>query len=221
MSEAAVSKTITTIPATLNRYTAMPIRAGIKRRVAAYARVSTGDEEQLSSYENQVSYYTQYIQEHEGWIFAGMFSDEGISGTNTKDRDGFNAMIRSAMSGEIDLIITKSVSRFARNTVDTLTTVRKLKAIGVEVYFEKENIFTLDSKGELLITIMSSLAQEESRSISENVTWGMRKRFAEGRVSLPYKQFLGYRKGPDGLPEIVPEEAEIIRLIYRKFIHLG
>jgi len=218
MSEATVSKIITTIPATLNRYTATPIRAEIKRRVAAYARVSTDDEEQLSSYENQVSYYTQYIQEHEGWVFAGMFSDEGISGTDTKNRDGFNAMIRAAMEGEIDLIITKSVSRFARNTVDTLTTVRKLKAIGVEVYFEKENIFTLDSKGELLITIMSSLAQEESRSISENVTWGMRKRFAEGKVSLPYKHFLGYRKGADGLPEIVPEEAEIIRLIYRLFM---
>jgi DNA invertase Pin-like site-specific DNA recombinase len=127
-------------------------------------------------------------------------------------------MIRAAMAGEIDLIITKSVSRFARNTVDTLTTVRKLKAVGVEVYFEKENIFTLDSKGELLITIMSSLAQEESRSISENVIWGMRRRFADGKVSLPYKQFLGYRKGPDGLPEIVPEQAETVRLIYRMFM---
>lgn len=118
----------------------------------------------------------------------------------------------------IDLIITKSVSRFARNTVDSLTTVRMLKEKGVEVYFEKENIYTLDSKGELLITIMSSLAQEESRSISENVTWGMRKRFADGKVALPYKQFLGYRKGADGLPEIVPEEAVIVKDIYRMFL---
>lgn len=109
-------------------------------------------------------------------------------------------------------------SRFARNTVDSLTTVRKLKDKGVEVYFEKENIWTMDSKGELLITIMSSLAQEESRSISENVTWGQRKRFADGKVSMPYKQFLGYRKGSDGLPEIVPEEAETVRTIYRMFI---
>ena len=218
MSEAAVSKVITTIPATLNRFTATPIRAEIKRRVAAYARVSTDDEEQQTSYENQVSHYTQYIKEHDGWLFAGMYTDEGISGTETKHRDGFNAMIRAAMAGEIDLIITKSISRFARNTVDTLTTVRKLKAIGVEVYFEKEQIYTLDSQGELVITIMSSLAQEESRSISENVTWGMRKRFADGKVSLPYKRFLGYRKGPDGLPEIVPEEAEIVRLIYRMFM---
>ena len=120
---------------------------------------------------------------------------------------------------KIDLIVTKSVSRFARNTVDSLTTVRKLKEKGIEVYFEKENIYTLDSKGELLITIMSSLAQEESRSISENVTWGQRKRFADGKVSLPYKHFLGYKRGEDDLPEIVPEEAEIVRLIYRSFIN--
>lgn len=127
-------------------------------------------------------------------------------------------MIQDALDGKIDLIVTKSVSRFARNTVDSLTTVRKLKEKGVEVYFEKEQIFTLDSKGELLITIMSSLAQEESRSISENVTWGQRKRFADGKVSIPYGQFLGYRKGADGLPEIVPEEAETVRTIYRLFI---
>ena len=127
-------------------------------------------------------------------------------------------MIADALAGRIDLIVTKSVSRFARNTVDSLTAVRKLKEHGTEVYFEKEGIYTFDSKGELLITIMSSLAQEESRSISENVTWGQRKRFADGKVSLPYKSFLGYRKGPDGLPEIVPEEAEIIREIYKLFI---
>jgi len=127
-------------------------------------------------------------------------------------------MVQDALDGKIDLIITKSVSRFARNTVDSLTTVRMLKEKGVEVFFEKESIFTLDSKGELLITIMSSLAQEESRSISENVTWGMRKRFADGKVALPYKQFLGYRKSADGLPEIVPEEAVIVKDIYRMFL---
>ena len=137
---------------------------------------------------------------------------------STKKRDGFNQMVADALAGKIDLIVTKSVSRFARNTVDSLTTVRKLKEKGVEVWFEKENIYTLDSKGELLITIMSSLAQEESRSISENVTWGQRKRMADGKVSLPYKQFLGYRKGEDGLPEIVPEEAATVRLIYRLFM---
>jgi DNA invertase Pin-like site-specific DNA recombinase len=148
-----------------------------------------------------------------------IYADEGISGTSTKKRKNFNEMIEAALAGEIDLIITKSVSRFARNTVDTLTTVRKLKEIGVEVYFEKENIYTLDSKGELLITIMSSLAQEESRSISENVTWGKRRSFEDGKVSLPYKRFLGYIKGPDGFPSIVEEEAEIVRLIYRLFLY--
>ena len=127
-------------------------------------------------------------------------------------------MVADALVGKISLIVTKSVSRFARNTVDSLTTIRKLKAHGVEVFFEKENIWTFDSKGELLLTIMSSLAQEESRSISENITWGKRKQFADGKVSLPYKQFLGYRKGANGLPEIVPEEAEIVRLIYRMFV---
>lgn len=153
--------------------------------MAAYARVSTDSDEQYTSYVAQVSYYTDYIQSHDGWEFVDMYADEGITGTNTKKRDGFNQMVRDALDGKIDLIITKSVSRFARNTVDSLVTVRQLKEKGVEVYFEKENIYTLDSKGELLITIMSSLAQEESRSISENVTWGQRKRFADGKVSMP------------------------------------
>ena len=150
--------------------------------------------------------------------FAGVYTDQGISATNTKHRDGFNRMIADSLDGKIDLIVTKSVSRFARNTVDSLTTVRKLKEKGVEVYFEKENIYTLDSKGELFITIMSSLAQEESRSISENVTWGQRKRMADGKVTMPYGRFLGYRKGEDGLPEIAPEEAEVVRLIYKSFM---
>ena len=127
-------------------------------------------------------------------------------------------MIADALAGKIDLIVTKSVSRFARNTVDSLTTIRKLKERGVEVFFEKENISTLDSKGELLLTIMSSLAQEESRSISENVTWGQRKRFADGKVSMPYKHFLGYRKGENGEPEILEDEAIIVRRIYRLFL---
>ena len=127
-------------------------------------------------------------------------------------------MIQDALAGKIDLILTKSVSRFARNTVDTLSNVRKLKEYGVTIFFEKENIWTDDAKGELLITIMSSLAQEESRSISENVTWGQRKRFADGKVSMPYKSFLGFRKGEDGKPEVIPEEAAIVRRIYREFL---
>ena len=127
-------------------------------------------------------------------------------------------MIQDALDGKIDLILTKSISRFARNTVDTLVTVRKLKEKNIEVYFEKENIYTLDAKGEMLITIMSSLAQEESRSISENITWGKRKQMADGKIFLPYKSFLGYEKGEDGLPKIVEEEAKIVRLIYSMFI---
>ena len=213
-----MAKNITVIPATRNQHTGIPTGKAYRRRVAGYARVSTDCEEQLTSYEAQVDYYTKYIQANPDWLFVDVYTDEGISATNTKRREGFNRMINDAISGRIDLIVTKSVSRFARNTVDSLTTVRKLKEKGVEVYFQKENIFTLDSKGELLITIMSSLAQEESRSISENVTWGQRKRFADGKVSMPYRSFLGYRKGKDGQPEIVPEEAEIVKRIYTMFM---
>ena len=189
-----------------------------KRRVAAYARVSTDEEEQLTSYQNQMEYYTRYIQAIPDWEFVGMYSDEGISGLNTKKREGFRQMVEDAMNGKIDLILTKSISRFARNTVDSLVTIRQLKANGVEIYFEKENIYTFDSKGELMITIMSSIAQEESRSISENVTWSLRKNMEKGKVTMAYSQFLGYRKGPDGKPEIVPEEAEVVRRIYSLYL---
>jgi len=212
------ARAITVIPASTGRFApAAAVNAALKR-VAAYARVSTDNDEQLSSYEAQVDYYTKHIKSNPAWEFVEVYTDEGISATSTKKRDGFNRMISDALSGKIDLIITKSVSRFARNTVDTLTTVRQFKEKGVEVYFEKENIYTLDSKGELLITIMSSLAQEESRSISENVTWGQRKRFADGKVSIPYGQFLGYEKGEDGLPKIVEKEAAVIRMIYKLFL---
>ena len=206
------------IPATEQIVSAQAANATSNRRVAAYARVSTDSEEQMTSYEAQVDYYTKFIKSRSDWEFVTVYTDEGISAVNTKKREGFKQMVADGLEGKFDLLVTKSVSRFARNTVDSLTTVRKLKEKGVEVWFEKENIYTLDSKGELLITIMSSLAQEESRSISENVTWGQRKRMADGKISLPYKQFLGYRKGEDGLPEIVPEEAEIIRLIFRLFM---
>ncbi len=216
----AVAAKVTVIPAKKNHLPLDIVNNEVRKlRVAAYARVSTNLEEQLTSYEAQVDYYTRYIQAKEEWDFVEVYTDEGISATNTKKRDGFNRMVADALAGKIDLIITKSISRFARNTVDTLTTVRKLKEKGIEVFFEKENIRTLDGKGELLITIMSSLAQEESRSISENVTWGQRKRFADGKVSLPYGHFLGYQKGPDNLPEIVEEEAVIVRLIYRMFLY--
>lgn len=213
-----MAKTITRIPASVNRYTAKPIAEKTKRRVAGYARVSTEHEEQATSYEAQMDYYTNYITSRDDWIFVGMYSDEGITATNTKKREGFNQMIEDALAGKIDLIITKSVSRFARNTVDSLTTVRELKEKGVEIYFEKENIWTLDSKGELLITIMSSLAQEESRSISENTTWGKRKQFADGRASIGFKNFLGYDRGPNGEFVINEEQAVTVRYIYKRYL---
>ncbi len=210
---------VTVIPAVVDRIdrnTQFPAR---KKRAAAYARVSTDSEEQENSYEAQVDFYTGHIQSNPEWEFVKVYADEGISATSTKGRDGFKEMVRDALAGKIDLILTKSISRFARNTVDTLVAIRELKAKGVEVYFETQNISTLDAKGELLITIMSSLAQEESRSISENVTWGQRKRMADGKVSMPYKRFLGYEKGPDGKPQIVEREAKTIRKIYEMFLN--
>lgn len=193
-------------------------KSGFEKRVAAYARVSTSSDEQMNSVEAQKDYFQKLITERPGWVLVDVYADEGISGTSLTRREAFNGMIDDAMAGKIDMIITKSLSRFARNTVDTLNTIRKLKVAGVSVYFEKEDIDTLDAKGEFLITLMSSLAEEESRSISENVKWGCRKRFADGKYSLPYKQFLGYKKGSDGAPELVEDEAKIIRIIYRLFL---
>lgn len=213
-----MAKNVVTIPATVSRFTAVPINSNRKRRVAGYARVSTDHEDQQTSYEAQVDYYTNYIKGREDWEFVSVFTDEGISATSTTKREGFNKMINAALDGRFDLIITKSVSRFARNTVDSLTTIRKLKENKVECYFEKENIWTFDSKGELLLTIMSSLAQEESRSISENVTWGQRKRFADGKVSVPFKRFLGFEKGEDGNLVVNEEQATIVRRIYGMFL---
>lgn len=193
-------------------------QSAYEKRVAAYARVSTSSDEQMGSVEAQKDYFQKLITERPGWVLVDIYADEGISGTSLTHRDAFNRMINDAMAGKIDMIITKSLSRFARNTVDALNTIRKLKIAGVGVYFEKEDIDTLDAKGEFLITLMSSLAEEESRSISENVKWGVRKRFSDGKYSLPYKQFLGYKKGADGTPELVEDEARIIRLIFRLFL---
>lgn len=213
-----MAKSVITIPATRSRYTAAPIGSQKKRKVAGYARVSTDHEEQQTSYEAQVDYYTDYIKGRTDWEFVSVYTDEGISATSTTKREGFNTMVADALDGRIDLIITKSVSRFARNTVDSLTTIRRLKENGIECYFEKENIWTFDSKGELLLTIMSSLAQEESRSISENVTWGHRKRFADGKVMVPFGRFLGYERGGDGNLVINEEQAKIVRRIYGMFL---
>lgn len=189
-----------------------------KKRVAAYCRVSTDSEEQLNSYEAQKSYYTQKIEDSPDWEMAGIYADEGISGTSMKKRTEFKKMITACKRGHIDLIITKSLSRFARNTVDCLETVRLLKANGIGVYFEKENINTLTESSEFLITLFSGFAQAESESLSKNVTWGKQKSAEAGKVDFQYKKMLGYRKGTDGQPEIVPEEAEIIRRIYRRYL---
>ena len=214
-------RTVTVIPATINPFNAVPLSEQRKRRVAAYARVSTDKDDQMTSYEAQVDYYTNYIKGRDDWTFISCYTDEGISATSTAKREGFKQMVADALVGRIDLIVTKSVSRFARNTVDSLSTIRKLKEKGVECYFEKENIWTFDGKGELLITIMSSLAQEESRSISENCTWGQRKRFADGKATVPFGQFLGYDRGEDGSLVINEEQAVTVRLIYRMFIEGG
>lgn len=189
-----------------------------KLRVAAYCRVSTEAEEQLNSFENQVSYYTEYINGKPEYEMAGIFADEGISGTSTRKRTEFNRMISECEKGKIDLIIVKSISRFARNTQDCLSYARKLKNMGIGVYFEKEGINTLDGAGELLFTILSSLAQEESRSISENCKWGIRKGFSDGKLHLNTNRFLGYDKDEEGNLVINEKQAEIVRRIYTEFM---
>ncbi len=205
------------IPATKTPETIHTTDGG-KKRVAAYCRVSTDSEEQLNSYTAQKAYYTQKIEESPDWEMAGIYADEGISGTSMKKRTQFNQMLTACKRGHIDLIVTKSLSRFARNTVDCLETVRMLKASGIGVYFEKENINTLTESSEFLITLFSGFAQAESESLSKNVTWGKQKSAEAGKVPFQYKKMLGYRKGADGQPEIVPEEAEVIRRIYHRYL---
>ncbi len=187
-------------------------------RVAAYCRVSTELEEQQNSYQVQITYYTDLINKNKDWTLAGIFADEGISGTQTKKRTEFNRMIRLCKNKKIDLIICKSASRFARNTVDCLENVRLLKSLGIGVIFEKENINTLTMTSEFMIALYGSFAQAESESISKNVSMGVQMAFREGKVRYQYKNWLGYKKGDDGSPEIVPEEAETVKFIYKKFL---
>lgn len=214
---ATLERRVRVIPATKAPETLRKDQDG-KMRVAAYCRVSTDSEEQLNSYEAQKSYYTQKIQDSPDWEMAGIYADEGITGTSLKKRAEFKKMITACKRGHIDLIITKSLSRFARNTVDCLETVRLLKANGIGVYFEKENINTLTESSEFLITLFSGFAQAESESLSKNVAWGKAKSAEAGKVTFQYKKMLGYRKGADGQPEIVPEEAEVIKRIYHRYL---
>ena len=205
------------IPAT--KQAAAPGRAsGRRQRVAAYCRVSTDSEEQLTSYTAQKAYYTQKIDENPDWELAGIYADKGITGTSMKKRVEFKKMIAACKRGKIDLILTKSLSRFARNTVDSLEVVRMLRANGIGVIFEKENINTLTESSEFLITLFSGFAQAESESISKNVIWGIQKSREAGNVPFQYQKLLGYRRGPDGQPEIVPEEAEVVKRIYRRYL---
>jgi len=190
----------------------------VKLRVAAYCRVSTDDEEQLTSYEAQVSHYSKYIQKNPEWEFAGVYADEAISGTNTKKRVDFHRLIDDCMAGKIDYVITKSVSRFARNTLDCLNYTRQLKDKNIPVFFKKENIISTDSKGELLLTIMASIAQEESRSTSANVKMGFAYRFQRGEIQINHNRFLGYTKDENKKLIIVPEEAAVIKRIYREYL---
>ena len=217
MPQTAVKKKVSMIPAK-PQYDRSIKLSEKKLRVAAYCRVSTELEEQESSYEAQVEYYTRKIQETDNWKMAGIYADDGKSATNTKKRDDFNAMIKDALDGKIDMILTKSVSRFARNTVDSLLTIRKLKEKNVAVVFEKEGVNTLDGTGEILITILSSLAQEESRNISENTRWGVVRRFENGKMIVNHNKFMGYTKNENGDLVIVQEEAEIVRLIFRLYL---
>ena len=187
-------------------------------RVAAYCRVSTDDEEQLTSYEAQQNYYTDKIMTNPQWTMAGVFADEGISGTSASKRPAFLRMIRQCRQGKIDLVLVKSISRFARNTVDCLNYIRALRTMGIAVIFEKENINTLESDSEILITMMGAFAQAESESMSGNIIWGKRQAMREGKVVMQYKHLYAYERGEDGNPKIIPEQAEVVRQIYKSFL---
>lgn len=217
MQTEAVKKNISIIPA-------KPVYERTRQaqmrmiRVAAYCRVSTLMEQQESSYEAQVNYYTEKIKSKSNWKLAGIYADDGKSATSTRKRSDFQSMIDDCMAGKIDMVITKSISRFARNTVDALTNIRKLKEKNIAVFFEKEGINTLEGSGELLITILSSQAQEESRNISENCHWGIVRRFESGKVIVNHSKFLGYTKDEDGNLVIVPEEAKLVHRIFRLYL---
>ncbi|SHK31068.1 Site-specific DNA recombinase [Caminicella sporogenes DSM 14501] len=210
-------KKIRTIPAkshkgndTLNKET--------KLKVCAYCRVSTGSSKQAESFETQISYYERYIKNNPKWEFVGIYADKGISGTTAARRTEFNRMIKDCEKGNIDLIITKSISRFAKNTADCLEVVRFLRSLNVGVYFERENINTLGAESELILSVLNSIAQDESRNMSENIKWAIQKRFKEGKVNVATKRFLGYDLNDEGELVINPQEAEIVRRIYREYL---
>lgn len=214
-----MNENVTLIPARIragNRITRQKNKP--KLRVAAYCRVSTDSDEQAGSYDVQVQHYTEYIGRNKEWELAGIYTDDGISGTNIKKREGFIEMIDDCMEGKVDMIITKSISRFARNTIDCLKYVRKLKEKNIAIIFEKENINTLEASGELLLTIMASLAQQESASLSQNIKLGLQFRYQEGKVQVNHEHFLGYTKDEDGKLIVDEDEAKIVRRIFREYL---
>lgn len=214
-----MNENVTLIPARIragNRITRQENKP--KLRVAAYCRVSTDSDEQAGSYDVQVQHYTEYIGRNKEWELAGIYTDDGISGTNIKKREGFIKMVDDCMEGKVDMIITKSISRFARNTIDCLKYVRKLKEKNIAIVFEKENINTLEASGELLLTIMASLAQQESASLSQNIKLGLQFRYQEGKVQVNHEHFLGYTKNEDGKLIVDENEAKIVRRIFREYL---
>lgn len=215
-SQTAVLPEVIVIPATITEKTHKTRKK--KLRVAAYCRVSTDDEEQLTSYRNQIEHYTHKIKQNADWKLVGIFADEGITGVMAKKRDEFLKLINLCRDGKVDVIITKSISRFSRNVADTIKYVRELKALNVAVIFEKENIDTSKMTSEMILDMYGVFAQAESESISDNVRMGKRFGYKSGKVPMQYGQILGYRRGKDNEPEVVPEEAKIIELIYYKFL---
>ena len=187
-------------------------------RVAAYCRVSTEQGEQQTSIENQITYYEDLIRSNPEWEYAGVFSDDGISGTRDENRPGFMEMIKQCKKGKIDMILAKSLSRFSRNTLQCISYIRMLKDRGIIIRFEKEGLDTSRVTSEIFFTWTSAFAQGESESLSNNVKWGKRKGYSQGKFAFPYKNMLGYKKGEDGEPEIVPEEAEHIKMIFNLFL---
>ena len=209
---------VTVIPATRNIHTGIRKDAVTKRKTAGYARVSTDSEEQLTSYENQKAFYTEKIMKNPEWTMVDIFADEGITGTSTCRRKDFLRMIRQCRQGKIDMILAKSVSRFARNTLDTISYTRELRSLGIAVIFEEQNINSIYPESEFLIALHAAFAQSESESISANVRWGKRQSIKDGKVTFQYKTLLGYEKGPDGNPVIIPEEAETVRRIFEWYL---
>ena len=216
MSNTNLASNVIMIPANPEFAKASAVRRQL--RVAAYCRVSTDSEEQLTSYEAQRTYYTDKIMSNPEWTMAGLFADEGITGTSAQKRPEFLRMICQCRQKKIDLILTKSVSRFARNTVDSLKYVRILKELGIAVFFEEQNINTLDADNEMLLTIHSAFSQAESETMSSRVKWGKREVMREGKAIIQYNRLYGYRRGDNNKPEIIPEQAEVVRRIYQQYL---